>query len=80
MAGAGGTGFGLHFLNFGNNAPEVLLFGSRPRIGPFAHRRRRGNRVNYADFIHAVGNGSSGFVTVHHFHLNVRHIFLSLYG
>ena len=71
VAGTGGTGFRLHFLNFRNNTPKVLLFGCRPRISPFTHRRRRGNRVNNADFIHAVGNGSRGFVTVHHFHFNI---------
>ena len=71
VACAGGTGFGLHFLHVRNHAPEVLLFGRRPRIRPFAHRRRRGNRVDNADFVHAVGNRSGRFVPVHHFHFHI---------
>ena len=70
VASTCGTCFGLHFLHIRNNAPKVLLFSSRPRIGPFTHRRRRGNRVDNADFIHAVSNRSGRFVTIHHFHFH----------
>ena len=71
--GTDGTGFGLHFNNFRYFAPDIFLTGSRPRIGPFPHWRRRRNRVNNGYFVEFMSHSGGRFVPIHHFHLIVRH-------
>ena len=74
---ADSAGFGLHFIDFGNFSPNVLDALSRPRVRPFAHRGRRGNRVDNGDFVQTMRNTRRGFVCVHHLHFLVfiRHGF-----
>ena len=66
--GADSARFGLHFIDFGNLAPNVFNACSRPGIREFAHRGRRGDRVNNGNFIQTMRNVSGRFVGVHHLH------------
>src|SRR6266581_1591938 len=58
------SAFALQFDHVGYGAPDVLLALGAPLVGPFAHRRGRRNRINGNHFVEAIGNGSSGFISV----------------
>ena len=60
----GGAAFTLHLEDGGHRAPQVLHPAGCPGIGPFAHRRRRCDRVNGDDFVQRVGNARDGFVSI----------------
>src|SRR5581483_8739633 len=56
--------FALHFDDLRDGAPDVRLALGRPLVAPFAHRRRRSDRINCDNFIDLVGHVSRGFVAV----------------
>ena len=56
--------FALHLHDGRNGPPDVWLALRRPLIGPFPHRRRRGDGINSDDFISLLGNVCSRFVPI----------------
>jgi hypothetical protein len=61
---AGRAAFRLHLDHRRDRSPEVLGARRGPGIGPFAHRRRRGDGVDGDDFAQLVGDAGDGFVAV----------------
>ena len=64
MYSTGSTGFGLHFNDFRNDAPEVLFALNGPFFGQFPHHGRRGNRVDRNDFAGSIGDRRSSFIPI----------------
>ncbi len=61
---AGRAALALHLDDFRNRTPEIPDALGRPCIGIFAHRRRRGDRINRDHFVGHVGDIGGGFVAV----------------
>ena len=63
--GAGGAAFALHLLHDRDVAPDVGHALRRPLVGELGHRRGRGDRIDRADLVHAVGDVRDRGVAVH---------------
>ena len=61
---AGGAGLALHLHHLGHRAPEVGPALTGPAIGPLAHRRRRGDRVDRHHLVEAIGHPRHRFVAI----------------
>ncbi len=62
--GPGGAALALHLLDDRDVAPDVGQALRRPLVGQLGHPRRRGDRVDRADLVHAVGDVRDGAVAV----------------
>ena len=71
--GAGGAALGLHLRHLRHRAPDVLLSLRRPLVGPLAHVRRGGDRVDGNHLVGAVGDRSGRLVPVEGDHTSLGH-------
>ena len=62
--GAGGATLGLHLHDGGDVAPDVLPSGGGPLIGGLGHRGGRGDGVDRAQLVAAIGDRGGGGVAV----------------
>ena len=58
------TGFALHLHHGRHRAPEVGPSGRRPAVGPFAHRRGGGDRVDRHHLVEPVGDPGHRLVAI----------------
>ena len=63
--GAGGAAFALHLLHDRDVAPDVGRALRRPLVGELGHGRGRGDRVDRAHLVDAVGDVRDRGVAVH---------------
>jgi hypothetical protein len=63
--GACRTTFTLHLHHGWHCFPQIFHAVRRPRVRPFAHRRRRGDGINGDHFVKRVSNTRHGLVCVH---------------
>ena len=60
----GSAGLGLHLDHSRDRAPEIGSGLGRPLVRPFAHRRRRSDRIDRYDFVRQVRDARGGFIAV----------------
>ena len=73
VVGGGGAGFALHLLHERDGAPDVGTLFSRPLVRPFAHRRRRRDRINGDYLVYCMGHVGDCFIAVQRDHRSVCH-------
>jgi len=78
MHRAGGAALALHLLDDGHIAPNVLDPQRRPLVGNLRHRRGRGDGIDRADLVDAIGDMGDGRIAVHCRGLLAHHIRPSL--
>ncbi|MPM90107.1 hypothetical protein SDC9_137224 [bioreactor metagenome] len=69
VVGSRGPRLALHFFHQRHCAPDVGARFRRPLIRPFAHRRRRRDRVDRDHFVYRVRHVRRRFVAIQRYHL-----------
>ena len=64
---SGSSAFALHFNYEGNRVPDVGLVFGRPLVGPFAHRRGWGDRIDCDDFVDLMRDVCGRFVSINRY-------------
>jgi hypothetical protein len=56
--------FALHLDHTGHRAPQIFHTCCRPRVRPFAHRRRRRDRINRDHLVKRVSDARHRFIRI----------------
>ena len=64
---SGSAAFALHLDHGRNRAPQILHASCRPRVRPFAHRRRRRDRINRDHLVERICDARHRLIRIQHF-------------